>query len=73
MAIVTPTDRPKSDGNRCIIEVLVAFVSSHVPLCLCVCVWGGGLCDRTESDLVLFLFLHVIIKQLISHVDILAG
>ena len=30
MATVTPTDRPKSVCNRCVIEVLVAFLCCHV-------------------------------------------
>ena len=30
MAVVTPTDRPKLVCNRCVIEVLVAFLYFHV-------------------------------------------
>ena len=30
MTAVTPTDRPKSVRNRCVIEVLVAFLYCHV-------------------------------------------
>ena len=30
MTVVTPTDRPKSVLNRCVIEVLVAFLYCHV-------------------------------------------
>ena len=30
VALVTPTDRPKSVRNRCVIEFLVAFLCCHV-------------------------------------------
>ena len=55
VTIVTPTDRPKSVRNRCVIEVFgVVFVLSRCFLdfsCRC-----RGFCYRTESDLFLFLF-----------------
>ena len=53
VAVVTPTDRPKSVNNRCLIE----------RFCGVVCVftlpfwhfrWCKGFCHRTESDLLLF-------------------
>ena len=55
MAVVTPTDRPKSVHNRCVIELF----------CCAVCVvtlpfWHfcgcRGFCHGTESDLSLFLW-----------------
>ena len=30
VTVVTPTDRPKSVSNRCVIEMLVAFLCCHV-------------------------------------------
>ena len=54
VAVVTPTDRPKSVRNRCVIELFVAlFVLSLCPFdifFLC-----RGFCHRAESDLFLFL------------------
>ena len=56
VAIVTPTDRPKSVRNRCVIEVFGGvFVLSR-------CFFGffcgcRGFWHRTESDLFLFLFI----------------
>ena len=39
VAIVTPTDRPKSDRNPCVIELFVAlFVLSPCPFDISVCV-----------------------------------
>ena len=32
MAVVTPTDRPKSVRNRCVIEVFVAFLCCYFAL-----------------------------------------
>ena len=52
-AIVTPTDRPKSVRNGCVIEVFGAFLCCHVAFWIfCRC---RGFCHRTESDLFLFL------------------
>ena len=55
VTVVTPTDRPKSVRNRCVIGVLVAF-------CVVMLLFGffcgcRGFCSRTESDLFLFLFM----------------
>ena len=50
VAVVTPTDRPKTVRNRCVIELFVAlFVLSLCPFDISV--GGGGFCHRTESDL----------------------
>ena len=55
MAIVTPTDRPKSVRNRYVIQVFGGvFVLSRCFLDFSV---GVGACHRTESDLFLFLLL----------------
>ena len=32
VAVDTPTDRPKSDRNRCVIEILVVILSCHAAL-----------------------------------------
>ena len=62
VAVVTPTDRPKSVCNRCVIEDFDGFfVLSRCFLVLFFCVCRG-FCHRTESDLFLFSFtfkLHV--------------
>ena len=56
VAVVTPTDRPKSVGNPCVIELFVAlFVLSLCLFDISFGVWG--VCHRTESDLFLFLFI----------------
>ena len=59
VAAFTPTDRPKSIRNRCVIEVFGGiFVLSRwvlIFLCVCVCVCGA-FCHSTESDLFLLLF-----------------
>ena len=56
VAIVTPTDRPLSVRNRCVIEVLGGVV------CVVTLLFGlfcrfRGFCHRIESDLFLFLFI----------------
>ena len=40
MTVVTPTDRPKSVRNRCVIEVLVAFVCCPLVFEFSVGIWG---------------------------------
>ena len=40
ITIVIPTDRPKSVRNRCVIEVLVAFLCFHVAFWNFLSVWG---------------------------------
>ena len=54
MTTVTPTDRPKSVRNRCVIKVLV--VSLRCLLVFEFSVGIGFFCHRTESDFLLFLF-----------------
>ena len=50
---VTPTDRPKSVRNRCVIEVFDGFFCV-VSLLFGIFCWCRGFCHRTESDLFLF-------------------
>ena len=54
--LVTPTDRPKSVRNRCVIEVFdgVCVLSFGFRI-FC---WYRGFCHRTESDLLLFLLIR---------------
>ena len=55
VAIVTPTDRPKSTSNRCVIEVLVAFFVVVVVLLFGFVCGCRGFCHRTGSDIFHFL------------------
>ena len=55
VAVVTPTDRPKSVRNRCVIELFCGFVCV-VTLPFWHFCWCMGFCHRTGSDL--FLFFH---------------
>ena len=56
VAVVTPTDRPKSVPNRCLIDLFCGVVCVvtlpfwHFRGC-------GGFCHRTESDLLLFVVI----------------
>ena len=54
--LVTPTDRPKSVRNRCLIELFCGVVCVVTLPFLHFC-WCRGFCHRTESDLFLFLFI----------------
>ena len=55
MAAVTPTNRPKSTSNRCVIEVFCGvFVLSIGCWIFC---WYRGFRHRTESDLILLLYI----------------
>ena len=54
VAIVTPTDRPKSVRNRSIIEHFCGGVCGVILPFSHFC-WCRGFCHRTESDLFLFL------------------
>ena len=54
VALVTPTDRPKSVRNRCLIELFRGVVCV-VTLPFWHFCWCRGFCHRTESDLFLFL------------------
>ena len=56
VAVVTPTDRPKSVRNRCLIELFCGVVCVVTLPFLHFC-WCRGFCHRTESDLFLFLFI----------------
>ena len=62
MAVVTPTARPKSVRNRCVIELLCGVVCA-VTLPFWHFCWCGGFCHRTESDLFLFLLLCTVQLQ----------
>ena len=55
VAVVTPTDRPKSVRNCCVIELFCGVVCV-VTLPFWHFCWCRGFCHRTESDLFLFLF-----------------
>ena len=59
VAVVAPTDRPKSVRNRCVIEVFggVCVLSRFLFYFFSVGVWG--FCHRTESDLFPFLLFTV--------------
>ena len=54
VAVVTPTDRPKSVRNRCLIELFCGVVCV-VTLPFWHFCWCRGFCHRTASDLFLFL------------------
>ena len=58
VAVVTPTDRPKSVRNRFLIELFCGVVWV-VALPFWHFCWCRGFCHRTESDLFLFLSLGV--------------
>ena len=59
MPTVTPTDRPKSVRNRCVIEDFggVLYVVTMVFELFCGCM---DVCDRTESDLFLFVLASMV-------------
>ena len=63
VAVVTPTDRPKSVRNRYVIELFCGVVCVvtmpfwHFFSC-------RGFCHRTESDLFLFLFTYNLIRKI---------
>ena len=54
VAVVTPTYRPKSVHNRCVIELFCGVVCV-VTLPFWHFCWCGGFCHRIESDLFIFL------------------
>ena len=60
VAVVTPTDRPKSVRNRYVMELFCGIVCV-VRLPFWHFCWCRGFCHRTESDLFLFLFCLIII------------
>ena len=57
VAVVTPTDRPKSVCNRCVIELFCDVVYVVILPFWQFC-WCRGFCHRTESDLFFFLFSY---------------
>ena len=59
MAVVTPTDRPKSVRNRCVIELFRGVVCV-VTLPFSRFCWCRGFCHGAESDLFLFLLLTLL-------------
>ena len=56
VAVVTPTDRPKSVRNCCLMELFCGVVCV-VTLPLWHFCWYRGFCHRTGSDLLLFVYL----------------
>ena len=63
MTAVTPTDRPKSVRNICVIKVFGGvFMLSRCFLNCSVGVWV--FCHRTESDLFLFLLIEMSLSQI---------
>ena len=65
VVVVTPTDRPKSVRNCCLIELFCGFVCV-VTLSLWHFCWYRGFCHRTESYLLLFVFLWWKVNQLFN-------
>ena len=53
MAVVTPTDRPKSVRNRCVIELFCVVTLPDWHFC-----WFRGFGHSNESDLFLFLLQY---------------
>ena len=62
VTLVTPTDRPKSVRNRCLIELFCGVVCV-VTLPFWHFCWCRGFCHRTESDLLLFCLCDKVIKK----------
>ena len=62
MVVVTPTERPKSVSNRCVIEGFggVFVLSRYFVLFFCGC---RGLCHRAESDF-FFFSLHSLFRYI---------
>ena len=57
-----PTDQPKSVHNRCIIDHSVSVLCSHFTLI--VFRWCRRFCNRTESYLFLFSYVHNLLQEL---------
>ena len=57
VAVFTPTDRPKSVRNRCVIEFFCGIVCV-VTLPFWHFCWCMGFCHRTESDIFIFLYMY---------------
>ena len=66
VAVVTPTDRPKSVRNRCLIEFFYGVVCV-VALPFWHFCWCRGFCHRTGSDLLLFVFSSSCASQWYVH------
>ena len=62
MAVVTPTDRPKSVRNRCLIKLFCGVVCVVTFPFWHFC-WCRGFCHRTGSDLLLFVFAVVLMLR----------
>ena len=62
VTVVIPTDRPKSVRNCCLIELFCGVVCV-VTLPLWHFCWYRGFCHRTGSDLLLFVFIPMKVKQ----------
>ena len=60
VAVVTPTDRPKSVRNCCLIELFCGVVCV-VTLSLWHFCWYRGFCHRTGSDLLLFVSIALLL------------
>ena len=62
MTAITPTDRPKSVRNSCVIKVFGGvFILSR---CFLDCSVGVGVfCHRAESDLLLFLLISQLFRE----------
>ena len=61
VAVVTPTNRPKSVRNHSLIEVLGGVLCCDVAFWIFLLVWG--FCHSTESDLFIFLFIKFYIDE----------
>ena len=66
MDVVTPTDRPYSVRNRCVIELVCGVVCVVTLPFLHFC-WCRGFCHRTESDILLFVCMWSWIDILTIH------
>ena len=70
VAVVTPTDRPKSVCNCCLIELFCGVVCvATLPLWhFC---WYRGFCRRTGSDLLPFVYIFIVFQRCIKiHINI---
>ena len=62
VAVVTPTDRPNSVRNCCLIELFCGVVCV-VTLSFWHFCWRRGFCHRTGSDLLLFVSTQIYLKR----------
>ena len=63
VAVVTPTDRPKSVRNCCLIELFCGVVCVATLPIWHFC-WYRGFCQRTGSDLLLFVLMFTVAETL---------